>query len=72
MNYLCLIRKDPTIHMHSLAVYVKEGLPFAWEKTLQILTYVFDWLYLIQCLTSFSSINQLLSLYALFFNLYFI
>ena len=35
MNYLCLIRKDPTIHMHSLAVYVKEGLPFAWELSLK-------------------------------------
>ena len=28
-GYLPLIRKDSTTHMHGLAVYVKEGLPFA-------------------------------------------
>ena len=28
-GYLPLIRKDSSIHMHGLAVYVKEGLPFA-------------------------------------------
>ena len=28
-NYLPLIRKDSTTLMHGLAVYVKEGLPFA-------------------------------------------
>ena len=28
-GYLPLIRKDSSTHMHSLAVYVKEGLPFA-------------------------------------------
>ena len=33
-------------------------------KTLQILTYVFDWLYFTQCLTSFSSIEHLLRLFA--------
>ena len=49
--------------MHSLAVYVKEGLP---QKTLQILTYVFNWLYFTQCLTSFSSINDILRLHAQF------
>ena len=35
-------------------------------KTLQILTYVFNWLYFTQCLTSFSSIDHHLSPYALF------
>ena len=30
-GYLPLIRKGPSIHMHDLAVYVKEGLHFAWE-----------------------------------------
>ena len=29
-GYLPLIRKDSSTHMHGLAVYVKEGLPFAW------------------------------------------
>ena len=28
-GYLPLIRKDSLTHMHGLAVYVKEGLPFA-------------------------------------------
>ena len=50
--------------MHGLAVYVKEGLPFAQDlflekKTLQILIYVFDWLYFTQCLNSFSPIDHL-------------
>ena len=53
--------------MHSLAVYVKEGLP---QKTLQILTYVFNWLYFTQCLTSFSSIDHLLRLCARFLILF--
>ena len=46
-GYLPLIQKDSSTHMHGLAV-VKEGIPFAWTylyKTLQIITYVFDWLY---------------------------
>ena len=28
---LPLIRKDSSTHMHGIAVYVKEGLPFAWD-----------------------------------------
>ena len=35
-------------------------------KTLQILTYDFDWLYFTQCVTSLSSINHLLCRYAKF------
>ena len=34
-SYLPLIRKDFTTHMHGLAVYVKEGLPFAWDLSLE-------------------------------------
>ena len=30
-GYLPLIRKDSVTHMHGLAVYVKEELPFAWD-----------------------------------------
>ena len=30
-SYLPLIRKDSSTHMHGLAVYVKEGLPFSWN-----------------------------------------
>ena len=31
MRYLPLIRKDSITHMHGLSVYVKEGLPLAWD-----------------------------------------
>ena len=34
-GYLPLIRKDSTIHMHGLTVYVKEGLPFAGDLSLE-------------------------------------
>ena len=34
-GYLPLIRKDSVTHMHGLAVYVKEGLPFAWDLSLE-------------------------------------
>ena len=30
-GYLPLIRKGSGTHMHGVAVYVKEGLPFAWD-----------------------------------------
>ena len=68
-GHLPLIQKESSTHMYGLAVYVNEGLPFARDfslKTLQILTYVFDWFHFIQCLTSFSSINHLLCLCARF------
>ena len=54
--------------MHGLAVYVKEGLPFAWDLSLENSadSYVFDWLYFTQCLTSFSSIDHLLHLFMVF------
>ena len=34
-GYLPLIQKDSITHMHGLAVYVKEGLPFAWDVSLE-------------------------------------
>ena len=34
-GYLPLIRKDSSAHMHGLAVYVKEGLPFARDLSLE-------------------------------------
>ena len=72
-GYLPLIRKDSGTHMHGLAVYVKEDFLlhgiYLW-KTLQILIYVFDWLYFTQCLTSFSSIDHLLQLCARFLILF--
>ena len=33
-GYLPLLRKDSITHMHGLAVYVKEGLSFAWDLSL--------------------------------------
>ena len=35
-GYFPLIRKDSTTHMHDLAVYVKEGLPFSRDLSLEI------------------------------------
>ena len=35
-DYLPLIRKDSSTHMHGLKVYVKEGLPFVWDFSLEI------------------------------------
>ena len=34
-GYLPLIRKDSSTHMHGLAVYVKKGLPFARDLSLE-------------------------------------
>ena len=45
---LHLIQRESSTHMHVFAVYMKEGLPFAEDLSrnhLQILTYVFSWLY---------------------------
>ena len=33
--YLPLIRKDSCTHMDGLAVYVKEGLPFTWDLSVE-------------------------------------
>ena len=43
-GYVPLIWKDSTTHMHGLAVYVMEGLPFGRDLPLenQIFTYVFE------------------------------
>ena len=59
-------------HMYGLAVYVKEALPFAWDLSLENSTdsYVFDWLYSTQCLTSFSPIDHLPHRYAQFLILF--
>ena len=70
-GYLPLIRKDSSTHMHGLAVYVKEGLPFVRDLSLEnsadsYLLDSFDWVYFTQCLTSFSSIDHLLRLCARF------
>ena len=35
MGHLSLIQKDSVTHMHGLAVYVREGLPFAQDLSLE-------------------------------------
>ena len=74
-GYLPLIRKDSSTHMHGLAVYVKEGLPFARDLPQENSAHYylcFGWLYFNQCLTSFSSIDHLLRLYARFLILFYL
>ena len=67
-GYLALIQKDYITHMHGLAVYVKERLPFALDLSLENSADSYDdWLYFTHCLTSFSSIDHL---YAQFFILF--
>ena len=34
-GYFPLIQKDSSTHMHGLAVFVKEGLPVAWDLSLE-------------------------------------
>ena len=63
---LFLIQNDYITHMHGLTVYVREGLPLVWDLSLKNSadSYVWNWLYFTHCLTSFSTINHLLCLYA--------
>ena len=55
---------DSSTHMHGLAVDLKEGLPLAWDLSLEnsVNSYFFDWPYLTQFLTSSYSIDHLLNL----------
>ena len=71
-GYLPLIRKHSGTHMHGLTVYVKEGLPFARDLSLESSgdSYLYFQLYFTQCLTSFSSIYHLLRLCARFLILF--
>ena len=64
-----LIWKDSTTHMlYDLAGYLKKGLPFARDLSLENSadSYVFGWLYFTQSVTYFSSIDCLLRFYARF------
>ena len=49
-GYLPLTQKDSVTQMYGLAVYVKEGLSFAWNLSLKNYadSYLFDWLYFTQ------------------------
>ena len=72
-GYLPLIRKDSSTHMHGLAVYVKEGLPFARDLSLENSadSYLCFRLALLHSVSYFfSSINHLLHLCAQFLILF--
>ena len=72
-GYLPLIRKDSSTHMHGLAVYVKEGLPFAQDLSLENSadSYLCFQLALLHSVSYFfSSINHLLHLCAQFLILF--
>ena len=69
-GYLPLIQKDSTTHMHDLTVYVKEGLPFAQDLSLENSTdscLCFRLALLHSVSHSFSSTNHLLHVYAVFY-----
>ena len=73
-GYLCLLKKDSSTHMHGPTVYVKDGLPFAWDLSLELsadfyLCFRLALLHFNQCLT-FSSVYHLLGLSAWFLILF--
>ena len=67
--YLPLIQKDSIIPMHGLAVYVNDCLLHLWKLWRFLLMFSTGFTSL--CLTSFSSINHPLLLYAQFYVLLF-
>ena len=72
-GYLPLIQKDSSTHLHVLAVYVKEGLSFACNLSLENSadSYLrFQLALLYSVLTSCSSIDHLLHLCTQFFILF--
>ena len=74
-SYLPLIQKYSVTHMHGLAVYLKEGFSFCMglisRKVCGVLL-VFDWLYFIQSLNSYSFINHCLCLHAQFLIIFYL
>ena len=61
VGYVPLIWKDSITHMHGFAVYVKEGLPFAWDLSLESSadSYLFFWLALLHSMCYFFFLYQL-------------
>ena len=59
-GYLPLIQKDSTTHMHDLAVYMKEGLPFTRDLSLENSadSYLCFWLALLQSVSYFFFLYQ--------------
>ena len=72
MGRLCLIQKDSVSHLHALAIYVKEGLHFAQDLSLEnsMDCYLCFQLSLFHSVSSFSSINHLVCLYPQFLILF--
>ena len=69
-DYLHLIQKDSSTHMHGLAAYVKEEFPFAWDLYLENSadSYLCFQLALLHSVSYFfSSTDHLCGLYAWFF-----
>ena len=62
-SYLPLIHKDSSTHIHGLSVYVKEGLPFTQDLSLENSadSYLFSTGFTSLSLLYFSSIGALLS-----------
>ena len=54
-TYLPLTQKDSVTNMHGFAVYVKEGLPFAWDVSLEnyLDSYLCFWLALLHPMSYF-------------------
>ena len=71
-GFLPLMQKDSGTQMYGLAVYVKEGLPFARDLSLENSTnsYLCFRLVLLHSVSSFSSIDHLLRLCARFLILF--
>ena len=72
-NYLPFVWKYSAIHMRGLAVYVKEGLPFAWDLSLENSadSYLCFWLALLHSVSCFSLLYQPPSTWCRIFLFYF-
>ena len=70
-DYLTLIWKDSSTHIHGLAVYIKEGFPFTWDLSSDnsVAFYLCFGLALFHS-TSFFPIDHFLCLYAQFLMLF--
>ena len=71
-GYLPLIRKDFSTRIHGFAAYVKEGLPFPRDLSLENSadSYLCFRLALLHSVSYFSSIDHLLRLYGRFLILF--
>ena len=58
--YLSLIWKDSSTHMHGLIVYIKQGIPFAWDLFLENTadSYLCFWMVLLHSVSCFFFLYQ--------------